>query len=303
MNRSFDRFIIDVPRDEISALIGALRFEINGFGYFLQQDDGRVPAFSVKDYEWVLYTQGHVRLTCGELCYEIEPGDMVLLEPGRTYSADCEGEEPVHYYYIHFTIQPDYLLEPYLAGIFGTSPQRLLRAGTLPDFAPQFNLLLKDRLHGEAGTLALIHEQLVSMSVYMMRRLWNLQASRSAPEAVVIPRGEDMRLCSQAIAIMRANLGGSLRVEEICAQMGVSTSSLYKLFMRVFHQSPSQYMMEERLKCACHLLLDEGCTVAQAAEQLGFSSASHLSMQFKRVYGQTPSQWLRSRMEENTPLR
>ena len=42
---------------------------------------------------------------------------------------------------------------------------------------------------------------------------------------------------------------------------------------------------------------------AQAAEQLGFSSASHLSMQFKRVYGQTPSQWLRSRMEENTPLR
>ena len=92
MNRSFDRFIIDVPRDEISALIGALRFEINGFGYFLQQDDGRVPAFSVKDYEWVLYTQGRVRLTCGELCYEIEPGDLVLLEPGRTYSADCEGE-------------------------------------------------------------------------------------------------------------------------------------------------------------------------------------------------------------------
>ena len=56
MNRSFDRFIIDVPRDDISALIGAMRFEINGFGYFLQQDDGRVSAFSVKDYEWVLYT-------------------------------------------------------------------------------------------------------------------------------------------------------------------------------------------------------------------------------------------------------
>ena len=33
-----------------------------------------MPAFSVKDYEWVLYTQGRVRLTCGELCYEIEPG-------------------------------------------------------------------------------------------------------------------------------------------------------------------------------------------------------------------------------------
>lgn len=298
MNESFDRFIIDVPRDEISSLMEAIRFDINGFGYFLQQDDGRVPSFSVRDYEWILYTQGHVKLTCGSLCYDVEPGDMLLLEPNRTYSADCDGPEPVHYYYIHFMVRPDYLLDSYMAGIFGNSPQRLLRAGTIPDFAPHFNLLLKDRLHGEAGTQVLIHELLASMSVFMMRRLWNLQASRNPSDTLTIPRGEDIRLCSQAVSIMRTHLGDGLRVEDICVQMGVSTSFLYKLFVRVFHQSPSQYMMEERLKYVCHLLLDEGCTVAQAAEKLGFSSASHMSMQFKRIYGQTPSQWLKNRREK-----
>lgn len=297
MDNHFDRFIINAPKDEISSLIKALSFEISGFGYYLQQDAGEVPAFSVRDMEWVLYTQGQVSLHCGDIRYEIEPGDMVLLEPGKTYGAQCRGDEPVHYYYIHFGIQPDYLADTYVSSIFGQSQERLLRAGTLPDFAPQFAMLLKDRLHGEMGTMALIDELLVRMSVYMMRRLWSLQASQSNSDSFFIPKGEDMRLCAQAVAIMRANMSGGLRVEKICAQMGVSESFLYKLFARVFHQSPSQYMMEERMKCACHLLLDEGCTVAETAGRLGFSSASHLSMQFKKVYGLTPSRWLKARQD------
>ena len=292
MSSSFDRFVIDVPRDEVSSLMKALRFDIRGFGYFLQQDDGQVPAFSIRDYEWVLYTQGNVHLCCEGVTCDTEPGDLVLLEPGKTYSASCFGSDPVHYYYVHFRIEPDYLMETYISAIFGHTPERIVHAGTIPDFAPQFSLLLKDRMHGEPGTLALIHELMMRMSVYMMRRLRSLQESSGAPE--VNPRGEDLRMCAQAIAIMRANLGSGLRIQSICEQMGVSMSYLYKLFARVFHQSPSQYLMDERLQCVCHLLTDEGCTVAEAADRLGFASASHLSMQFKKNYGVTPRQWMKN---------
>lgn len=293
MDRDFKRFVIRVPEDEISQMMDNMRFDIHGFGYFLQQEDDLVSSFQIDDLEWIYYTQGEAVLSWDQHRCRVHPGDLILLEPGKTYSASCTGKEPLHYYYIHFSAEPDYLQETYMSSIFGHSSNRLIRSGSLPDFQPSFSALLKDRLRGEPGTKVLIHSLLVHMSVVLMRRLWSLQSEQEDIYPLAMPHTEDMRLCAQAVTIMRSNLQQNIRIDEICAQMGVSTSFLYKLFMRIFHQSPSRYMLEEKMKFVCHKIREEGVPIAAAAEQLGFSSASYLSQQFKKVYGITPSKWLK----------
>lgn len=295
MKSDFHHFVIGVPEDDISRFIRSLRFDIHGFGYYLQQDAGCVPAFHVNDLEWLYCTQGSSLIRCDEQYDELAPGDLVLLEPGRTYSAQCTGEEPLFYYYIHFNVRPDYLEETYVRRIFGGFPERRIRAGTLPDYRVPFSLLLQDRLRGEAGIFSLTDALLIQLSVHLLRRAWHLQSAQEDASFLAVPRTESLRICAQAVELIGAQMDGSLRLEDLCAQLGVSESYLYKLFMRVFHQSPSQYIMGERLKRACHLLSEQGATVAAAAEQLGFSSPGHLSRQFKKAYGVTPSQWLQSR--------
>jgi AraC-like DNA-binding protein len=63
------------------------------------------------------------------------------------------------------------------------------------------------------------------------------------------------------------------------------------LFSSVESITLEQYIIRQKIERIKELLIYDELTLSQIAFQLGYSSAAHLSSQFKKVTGMTPSQF------------
>lgn len=89
---------------------------------------------------------------------------------------------------------------------------------------------------------------------------------------------------------MQQHLDQTLRVPLLAKRAGVSVAQFERQFKRVFQISPQQHLIRLRIERAMELLRSEQ-TVAQIAQQCGFSDQSAFSRQFKATVGMTPSDY------------
>ena len=89
---------------------------------------------------------------------------------------------------------------------------------------------------------------------------------------------------------LRAHFGESVTIAELAGMMGLAESHLIRAFHREFGLPPHAYQMRLRLAAACELLAS-GLSVSTVAFECGFADQSHLSRNFKAVYGLTPAAW------------
>ena len=79
-------------------------------------------------------------------------------------------------------------------------------------------------------------------------------------------------------------------VDWLAAQLGISRKTLYRQVLRLTNYSPTDLIRQHRLGQAV-VLLQEGHSVTDTAETVGFRSASHFATVFKKQYGQTPTEF------------
>lgn len=112
------------------------------------------------------------------------------------------------------------------------------------------------------------------------------------------PRKGDRKLAEnklkQAIEYINDNLERKLKLSEIAAQINISQDYFSRLFKQSMNISPHQYIIQQRLKLAMHLL-DRGKSVAQTAYLCGFSNQSHLYKAFRTHFGITPKAYQKDR--------
>lgn len=79
---------------------------------------------------------------------------------------------------------------------------------------------------------------------------------------------------------------------------------LSSLFSSVEGITLEQYIIHQKIERAKELLFYDELTLTQIADQLGYSSVAHLSSQFKKVTGQTPSDLKKSRasLQKRKPI-
>lgn len=78
---------------------------------------------------------------------------------------------------------------------------------------------------------------------------------------------------------------------------------LSNLFSAVEGVTIEQYFINQKIEKVKELLFYDELTLTQIADRLGYSSVGHLSRQFKKVTGQTPSQFKALRdSRQRTPL-
>ncbi|MHB1179577.1 MAG: helix-turn-helix domain-containing protein, partial [Daejeonella sp.] len=59
-----------------------------------------------------------------------------------------------------------------------------------------------------------------------------------------------------------------------------------------------QYIIRQKIEKVKELLFYDELSLGEIADKLGYSSIAHLSAQFKKVTGQTPSQFKKTRAIE-----
>ena len=82
-----------------------------------------------------------------------------------------------------------------------------------------------------------------------------------------------------------------LSVASIADDLGVSTSYLRREFSKAYGKTPSLFLRDLRITNAKNLLQSEYLSIAQIAEQSGFSSESYFIQVFHSVVGKSPGRY------------
>ncbi len=89
---------------------------------------------------------------------------------------------------------------------------------------------------------------------------------------------------------IQTHLDRDLSLVEIAGVVNISPTYFASVFKRVMGISPHQYVIQQRVERAKLMLSKTDLAIADIALEVGFSSQSHLTQQFKRLTGMTPKQ-------------
>jgi AraC family transcriptional regulator of arabinose operon len=92
----------------------------------------------------------------------------------------------------------------------------------------------------------------------------------------------------QAVDHLAMNLRDKQLLENVAQRFGFSRSRFAALFRAQVGQPPRQYQESQRLAQARHLLAYSNRTLAEIADEIGFSSPFYLSLRFKKHFGHSP---------------
>ena len=109
-------------------------------------------------------------------------------------------------------------------------------------------------------------------------------------------------------AFIDANLAGKPRIEQLAGLLGLSVSHFCRAFKCTFSVSAHEYLTRRRIAVAQGLMLTTCDTISEIALNCGMSDQSHFTRSFRRIVGETPCSWRRTRSgafaeQETTPAR
>lgn len=98
----------------------------------------------------------------------------------------------------------------------------------------------------------------------------------------------DSEVFSQAVGFMNEKIFTSASISEIARHCRISPSGLKRIFKKYSGLSVHKYFIKMKINSATELL-NEGYTITETADKLGFSSQGYFSHTYKRETGISPS--------------
>ena len=114
-------------------------------------------------------------------------------------------------------------------------------------------------------------------------------AMRLVPaEAVYFDAGQTAAV-KAARDYMVEHLEESMTVPELSRRFGLSATTFKSCFRQLYGAPPHRYLQNCRMEKAARLLQEDGLSVLQVSEEVGYASVSQFGAAFKRHYGLPPS--------------
>lgn len=125
------------------------------------------------------------------------------------------------------------------------------------------------------------------LTTYLYQLFLSLVDNGTASD--IIYNSYDADLFRQAVDYMNSNVSMHLSVADIAEFCNTSEATLKRTFDKYAGIGVHKYFMQIKIKAAAELLQD-GVSVSNTAERLGFSSQGYFSATFKRETGKLPSE-------------
>ena len=132
-----------------------------------------------------------------------------------------------------------------------------------------------------------------SLVVAMIARLSQLHTiGHSADRRLGLAR----RQLDQVTDFMRDNIDQPIRLSQLAALAGLSSSQFGRAFKVSTGTSPHKWFLEARIECAKALLANRNRELVDIALETGFSEQSHFTRAFRAATGSSPMAWRRSHL-------
>ena len=245
----------------------------------------------------VLYmVEGKIAVTCNDICYEMECGDMIFMPPLAMHSIHQLSKEDCRYAVIKFSADRIRLHGDYLPRI-GTVFQNPSMSKDLPIFFPKGTIRdfdldrftekciqeIQEKRYGYDSVLySILSEYLVCLLRY-----WR----DAGFEEFLKPFDNTGEYSIHNIILyIGEHLNENLNVSELADMCHMSYSYFAKTFHKLYGQSCKEYIEFLRLSKAENLLLFTDYDLNYISEETGFSDCSHFIRVFKKKYEMTPKQ-------------
>lgn len=94
---------------------------------------------------------------------------------------------------------------------------------------------------------------------------------------------------------IKKNFRDKLDVARLAKMAGLSVRQLERRFRKTFQTNPRSYLIRMRILAACDLLETSESSVTEVALEVGFYDHSDFSRQFRRIIGQSPTDYRRQK--------
>ncbi len=119
--------------------------------------------------------------------------------------------------------------------------------------------------------------------------------AKITPEKVTLT-SLDQSFLERAMKFMENNMGDeNYWTEELASDMNTSRSTFFRKLKKLTGHAPRDFMRIVRLKRAAQLLEQNQLTIAEIGYRVGFHDPGYFSKSFRKVYNQTPSQYVASK--------
>jgi AraC-like DNA-binding protein len=164
---------------------------------------------------------------------------------------------------------------------------------------------LTQRINGlEVGADAYITKpfslQLLQLNIYNMLALREAVQKRHNQNLFLGPRNfidnsQDEKFLNRLVGVIDQNLDNSeLSLADLTLDLGMSKSVLYKKFSALTDLSLTDFIKNQRLKQAATLLKQDKFSISDIAMKVGFNDVKYFSKEFKKMYGVTPSHYIKN---------
>lgn len=106
-------------------------------------------------------------------------------------------------------------------------------------------------------------------------------------------RKQQPEVLAEVTDYIEDNISQSFDIKSLSELSGFSKRQFMRCFQKQFQMAPYQYIMLTRVRRA-HALLKAGNSIVDAALKAGFADQSHLTRNFRAIYGVTPARYFSS---------
>jgi AraC family transcriptional regulator of arabinose operon len=150
------------------------------------------------------------------------------------------------------------------------------------DLAQSINKLIRICSGNAPGKDVLADLALQEMVVHIVQ-------TQQLHQAIAEPNGNDA--LSYVIGYIRANITEKIQIKQLTDKACMSRATFYRAFKKEFNISPLDFILQEKIKKAKHLLVDSKKSVSEICYELGFSDLNYFGRQFKKSEGLSPTQY------------
>jgi AraC family transcriptional regulator len=215
-----------------------------------------------------------------------QEGDSLLLPAERQSYWRCPPSERVQTE-LNIHLQPQLIEQVAKASAIVPAPVHLVNRLRQQDWNLQHIALLLLAEVKSGGMMGQLYVESLTQALV-------IHLLRHYAESIQIISSEHKNLTrsqlQQAIDYIHAHLNRDLSLAELANIINVSPTYFAALFKQAMRISPHQYVIQQRVEQAKLMLAKTDLAIAEIALQVGFSSQSHLTQQFKRITGITPKQ-------------
>ena len=212
-------------------------------------------------------------------------GVLTIIPAGSSARWDIPGPVDVIQLYL-----PPATLERVSREANAPAPGDLLeRTGHLDPLTFELLISAAEVLQGNAALDALFRQQLTDLVATRILADHTGMPTTLEP----ITGGLSPHALRRAIERLRSDSDADVSLAALASDAGLSRFHFCRAFRESTGLSPHAWLRQNRLERAMDTLRDTDVTIANVAERLGYASQTAFTAAFKKLTGETPSEWRR----------